>query len=287
VARRIEAVVVNYNARRHLVDCVQSLRAEGLVDILVVDNASVDGSGPALSEADPEAAFIETGANLGYGGGANRGLVEGHRELVLVCNADVTFCPGTLAVLADALDSDPRLAFVGPRLLSADGTLYPSARTFPSLVDAAGHGFLGLVAPGNRFSRSYKMLDWDHATRRDVDWVSGSCFLARRRALEEIGGFDESFFMYLEDVDLCWRAGRAGWRVAYEPGGSVVHIQGVSTDRHPYRMIRAHHRSLLRFAYRTTSGWRRLLLPVVALGLGLRTVAATAQRAAGRPRPPR
>jgi N-acetylglucosaminyl-diphospho-decaprenol L-rhamnosyltransferase len=287
IAGRVEAVVVNYNARDELVACVRSLRADGVADIIVVDNGSVDGSAAALAAADPEARFVETGANLGYGGGVNRGLAQGHRELVLVCNADVVVRPGTLAAMTAALDADPELALVGPRLVNPDETLYPSARTFPSLVDAMGHGFLGLVAPRNRFSRSYKMLDWDHGGRRAVDWVSGSCFLARRRALEDLGGFDVSFFMYLEDVDLCWRLRRAGWGVAYEPSGCVLHVQGVSTDLHPYRMILAHHRSLLRFAWRTTSGWRRFLLPVVAVGLAVRAAAAAAQRAAGRPRPPR
>jgi N-acetylglucosaminyl-diphospho-decaprenol L-rhamnosyltransferase len=278
---------VNYNARDELVACVRSLRADGVTDIIVVDNGSVDGSDDALAAADPEARLIETGANLGYGGGANRGLAQGNHELVLVCNADVVVRPGTTAALVAALDADPDLALVGPRLLNPDETLYPSARTFPSLVDAMGHGFLGLVAPRNRFTRSYKMLDWDHGGRRGVDWVSGSCFLARRRALEELGGFDVSYFMYLEDVDLCWRLGHAGWGVAYEPSACVLHVQGVSTDQHPYRMIAAHHRSLLRFAWRTTSGWRRLVLPVVAVGLAVRACAAAAQRATERPRPPR
>ena len=287
IAQRIDAVVVNYNAREELLECVRSLRADGVADITVVDNGSVDGSGASLAAADPEASFIETGANLGYGGAANRGMAQGDRELVLVCNADVVVRPGTLAALASALDVNPRLGLVGPRLINPDGTVYPSARTFPSLVDAIGHGFLGLVAPRNRFSRSYRMLDWDHAGRREVDWVSGSCFVARRRALDELDGFDESYFMYMEDVDLCWRLADKGWRVAYEPSGCVLHVQGVSTDLHPYRMIAAHHRSMLRFAWRTTSGWRRLLLPVVAVGVVLRALGAFAQRAAGRPRPSR
>lgn len=287
IAQRIDAVIVNYNARDELLRCVRSLRAEGVYDITVVDNGSVDSSRASLAEADPEARFIETGANLGYGGGANRGLAQGQRELVLVCNADVVVRPGTLAALTSTLDANPRLGLVGPRLVNPDGTLYPSARTFPSLVDSMGHGFLGLVAPRNRFSRSYKMLDWDHAAEREVDWVSGSCFLARRRVLAELGGFDTSYFMYLEDVDLCWRLRNKGWGVAYEPSGCVLHVQGVSTDQHPYRMIAAHHQSLLRFAWRTTSGWRRLLLPVVALGVALRAIGSLAQRAAGRPRPSR
>ncbi len=99
-----------------------------------------------------------------------------------------------------------------------------------------------------------------------MDWVSGACFLARRTAFEAVGGFDEAYFMYAEDVDLCWRLAGPGGRWLYVPAAEVTHLQGVSTDRHPYRMILEHHRSLLRFAGRSTTGWRRLLLPLVARG---------------------
>ena len=93
-----------------------------------------------------------------------------------------------------------------------------------------------------------------------VDWVSGACFLARRQAFDELGGFDEAYFMYAEDIDLCWRAKQAGWKVNYVPGAVVTHLQGASTDLHPYRMLVAHHRSAYRFASRTVHGWRRATL---------------------------
>jgi N-acetylglucosaminyl-diphospho-decaprenol L-rhamnosyltransferase len=174
---------------------------------------------------------------------------------------------------------------VGPRIVDADGALYPSARTFPNLVDAVGHAFLGMVWGGNRFTRRYRMLDADHDVAADVDWVSGSCFVIRRACWDAIGGFDEAYFMYAEDVDLCWRARRAGWDVAYEPTAVVVHAQGISTDRHPYRMIAEHHRALLRFAARSSSGVERLLLPLMAAGLLVRTPLAWAHRfVAGRRR---
>jgi N-acetylglucosaminyl-diphospho-decaprenol L-rhamnosyltransferase len=276
---RVAAVVVNYNAGPHLVRCVRSLLAEGVGDVVVADNASRDDSARLLAESELPARFLATGRNRGYGGGANFGMAASDSELVLVLNADVEVCPGAVPALVAALDSEADVAIVGPRVLNTDGSLYPSARSFPALGDALGHAFLGLVAPRNRWSARYKLLGWDHATRCDVDWVSGACFLARREALDGLSGFDESYFMYSEDVDLCWRAWRAGWRVAYEPAAAVVHVQGVSTDRHPYRMIVEHHRSLLRFARRTTAGWRRVLLPLVAAGLAVRAALACAQRA--------
>lgn len=275
----VAAVVVNYNAAAHLVPCVRSLLAEQIEEVVVIDNASVDDSESVLVASGLPVRFIPTGGNLGYGAGANVGIGETSSDLLLICNPDLVVEPGLLSRLTEALESDPRRAIVGPKVISPDGSLYPSARTFPALGDAIGHAFLGLVAPRNRWSSQYKMLGWDHAAPAEVDWVSGACFLARRQALEELAGFDEAYFMYSEDVDLCWRAWKAGWRVAYEPSARVVHVQGVSADRHPYRMIAEHHRSLLRFAVRTTVGWRRALLPVVAGGLGLRMVLAWVQRA--------
>ena len=281
---RLTAVVVNYNARDHLLGCLRSLRDDGVEAIVVVDNASSDGSTAAVLEADPAVVVIPTGGNLGFGAAANRGLAAARGEYAVVLNPDVLVEPGTMKVLADAADRDAALAALGPRVENLDGTLYPSARTFPDLLDSAGHAFLGFVMPENRFSRRYRMLDWDHASARTVDWVSGTCVLLRLSALGAVGGFDEGYFMYVEDVDLCWRLGRAGWRVGYEPQGRVVHTIGASSERAPYRMILAHHRSLLRFSAKTATGPRRLLLPLVGVGLAVRTVLAWLQRARrGRP----
>lgn len=280
---RVTAVIVNYNARDLLLRCIESLRREGVRDIVVADNASVDGSEEAVRRADPEVRYHQTGANLGYGAGANRGAALGddRQAHLLVLNPDTELAPGSVRALVDVLDSNPRIGIAGPRIEDPDGSLYPSVRTFPALGDAVGHAFLGLVAPRNRYTRRYRMLDWDHSEPAEVDWVSGSCFLARRRAWDEVGGFDESYFMYAEDVDLCWRIRQAGWGVAYEPSARVVHVQGASTDRHPYRMIVEHHRALLRFAARTTRGPARLLLPVMAAGLAVRTPLAWLHRYLG------
>ena len=184
-------------------------------------------------------------------------------------------------MLLEVLGADPTLAVVGPRILEPDGTRYPSARRFPSMLDAAGHAVLGDVVPNNRFTRRYRLGYLDAVDVTDVDWVSGACFLARRRALEELGGFDESYFMYAEDTDLCWRARRAGWGVAYVPDAVVTHLQGLSTARRPYFMLLAHHRSVFRFAARTERGWRRLALPAMAVLLTLRLGVMCARQALG------
>jgi N-acetylglucosaminyl-diphospho-decaprenol L-rhamnosyltransferase len=284
----VAAAIVNYNAKAHLLACIRSLRAEGIERIVVADNASRDGSEEAVRAADPEVRYHQTGANLGMGTGTNRAvshIAPDEADFVLCINPDAMVEPGAIKTMLAAFDGRDDLGIIGPRIDDSDGTLYPSARTFPTVVDAAGHAFLGLVKPDNRFTRNYRMLDWDHSAAADVDWVSGACLLIRRSCWDAIGGFDEGYFMYAEDVDLCWRARRAGWEVAYEPAARVVHAQGISTDRHPYRMIAEHHRALLKFAVRTTTGWERLLLPVMAAGLLVRTPLAWAHRAmAGRRR---
>ncbi len=285
-ATSVSVVVVNYEAGSHLLRCLAALRAEGPRELVVVDNGSSDGSMAPVRAGIPEAIVVEPGANLGYGSAANRGVRLTTAPYVFVANADLEVGPGTLATLAAVLDRDPGCAVVGPLLRTSDGDRYPSARRFPSLPDAAGHAVLGIVAPNNRFTRAYQRSDLDApgTAVRYVDWVSGACFLARRAAFDDVDGFDEAYFMYSEDVDLCWRLHRRGWRVAYAPAAEVVHAQGVSTDRHPYRMIVEHHRSLWRFARRSQQGWRRLLLPLVALGLGVRVLLAWADRRFGRHR---
>jgi N-acetylglucosaminyl-diphospho-decaprenol L-rhamnosyltransferase len=233
---------------------------------------------------------VDPGRNLGYGAASNRGVAATMSQYVLVCNPDLEVPGDAVGALVAALDDDPGRALAGPLIRTPEGGRYPSARRFPSMTDAAGHALLGLFAPDNRFTRSYQRseLDGVAAEVRTVDWVSGACFLVRRRAFEQVGGFDESYFMYAEDVDLCWRLGQAGWQVVYVPTAEVTHLQGRSTDRHPYRMILEHHRSLLRFATRTSRGWRLLLLPLVAVGVAVRTALACAARftRSSRGRPP-
>ena len=277
---QVSAIVVNFNARDHLLACARSLRAAGVDELIVVDNASSDGSLEAVTAADGAVLGMQTGANLGYGRAVNRGATRATNELLLVCNADTVVEPGAVSALSNALEHDAGLGIVGARIESPDGSVYPSPRTFPNMVDAFGHAFLGIVFPRNRFTRRYRLLDGDRSQpASDVDWVSGSCFMARRTTWDSISGFDEAYFMFAEDVDLCWRAKRAGWRVGFIPDARIMHVQGVSVSQHPYRMLVAHHRSLLRFSARSTEGWRRLLLPLVTLGLGLRLVVTCAHRA--------
>ncbi|MGO8722882.1 MAG: glycosyltransferase family 2 protein [Acidimicrobiales bacterium] len=274
ISTRVSAVVVNYNAGEVLARCLLSLRQNGISDIVVVDNGSDDGSMPFGPEpAAPR--LIRPPRNIGYGAGANLGARSVESELVFICNPDLVVEPGTIEHLATALEQRPDAAVAGPMLVEPDGSVYPSGRSFPGLLDALGHGFVGLFWRENPWTRRYRLVGEDQHKARDADWVSGAGFLVRRKAFEAVGGFDEAYFMYVEDVDLCWRLHRAGWAILYVPSGRVIHEQGLSTSRHPYRMLAAHHRSILRFAYRSTSGPDRLLLPLVTVALGARLVLAS------------
>jgi N-acetylglucosaminyl-diphospho-decaprenol L-rhamnosyltransferase len=279
-ASRVAAVVVNFESGSALTDCLRTLVSESPAEVVVVDNGSSDGSVARVPQDFPAVEVVVPGRNLGYGAAANRGAAATTAELILVCNPDLTVYPGALAALVAVLDQQPEVAVTGPLIRTPAGDRYPSARRFPSLIDAGGHALLGLFVPDNRFTRNYQRSDMATAddTPQRADWVSGSCFLVRRSAFEAVGGFDEAYFMYAEDADLCWRLAGAGWSTTYVPAAEVLHIQGVSTDHHPYRMIVEHHRSLLRFAGRSTVGWRRLLLPLVALGIGGRGLLACFRR---------
>lgn len=273
----VAAVVVNYNAGDSLLDCVKSLLAERVAEVVVVDNASSDGSADSVASAG--ARLVENGRNIGYGGAANVGARLTTSEYLVVCNPDLVVAPGAVATLVDRLASDPSLGVVGPMLRDPDGAVYPSGRDFPSLKDAVGHAFLGLVWGGNPWTRRYRHLGSDQHRPRRADWVSGSFLAARRLAFSSVGGFDESYFMYVEDVDLCWRLSRAGWATWYEPAAEVCHEQGRSASRRPYRMLVAHHRSMWRFARRSARGVDRLLLPVMGVGLVVRLLLAFGEHA--------
>jgi N-acetylglucosaminyl-diphospho-decaprenol L-rhamnosyltransferase len=269
-ASGVSAVVVNLDAGDALLRCVASLRAAGVKDVVVVDNASSDGSLARLAASDLDAVLVPTGRNLGYGRGVNAGARRASGDILLVCNADLIVDVDAVSRLAACLRDEPDVAIVGPTIREADGTRYPSARSFPDLSDAIGHAVMSLVWPDNPFTRRYRRLEETFETASDADWVSGACMAIRRIAFESVSGFDPAYFMYVEDLDLCWRMHRAGWRVLHLPEAEVTHIGGVSAARHPYRMLAAHHRSTLRFFVQSTTGRRRALIPVVAGALGLR-----------------
>jgi N-acetylglucosaminyl-diphospho-decaprenol L-rhamnosyltransferase len=279
---RWAAVVVNFEAGPLLTDCVRAVLADtsaGPVELVVVDNGSRDGSVATLRAAYPDVRVVSAPGNVGYARAANLGTAATRAPIVAVLNPDTKLQTGAAGALVDLLVGEPRIGAGGPRLRNLDGSDYPSARMFPTIADAVGHGLLGLWWPKNRFTARYRQLDADPAASRLVDWVSGAAIWLRRSALDEVGGWDERYFMYVEDTDLCWRLRHAAYDVAYEPSGVVEHVQGASASRRPYRMLLEHHRSAYRFSQVRFTGARRVLLPFAAVYFALRAAMAMGEHA--------
>jgi N-acetylglucosaminyl-diphospho-decaprenol L-rhamnosyltransferase len=274
-------VLVTYESAEDLPTCLSSLpeaAAPHELEVVVVDNASSDDSTGVARSLGVK--VIENPGNLGYGTAVNRGAAEDAAPWLLIANPDLRLQPGSLARLLATAEADATIGCVGPRLRNPDGTDYPTGRRFPSLLVGGLHALVGTVWPANPATRRYHQTDLDRSRAATVDWVSGACMLLRRSAWDEVGGFDPAYFMYFEDMDLCLRLARAGWRVVLEPRATVDHVGGGSSRSAPYRKVLNHHRSAMRFYRHRYAGDPRIaLLPVVAAGLLVRGVISVARTA--------
>ncbi|MCL1870959.1 MAG: glycosyltransferase family 2 protein [Promicromonosporaceae bacterium] len=238
-------------------------------ELVVVDNGDPTDVVRELAAAGATV-LRHPGGNVGYGTAANLGAADSAAPWVVVANPDVEWEPGSLDLLIEAGDADPLAGSLGPRILNTDGTTYPSARALPSLSVGIGHALLHTVWPGNPWSREYRQAEATvGATEpRPVGWLSGACLVLRPDAFAQVGGFDERYFMFFEDVDLGDRLGKAGWRNVYVPGAQVTHVQGVSWKHSPAPMIRAHHASAKQYLFDRWGAWWQA--PVrLAIGVGL------------------
>jgi hypothetical protein len=226
-SRCISIVIVSYNTGEYLRKCLVSLRehpTELLGEIIVVDNASEDGSAAMVESEFPEVRLVRNRSNLGYARAVNQGLREAGGEYLLVLNPDVETGAEALEKLAAFMERTPDAGLAAARLLNPDGTLQMSCRTFYTFRTVLlRRTVLGKLFPNSRPVREHLMLDWDHQSNRAVDWVTGACMMVRRKAYEAVGGMDERFFLYLEDVDWCYRMQKHGWKVYYVGQSEMVH----------------------------------------------------------------
>jgi len=274
----LAVVIVNYETGDWLARCLASIeaaRGDITADVIVIDNASRDGSADAADTTGVR--LIRNRTNRYLSPAWNQGAAEVDAPFVLFLNPDTEWFKGTLADLLDAARRHPRAGIVGPMLRNPDGTIYPSGRRFPSLANAVGHAFVSPISRDNRFTRRYEMEGWDRTTEREVDWVSGACMLFRRAAFDAMHGFDEAFPLYAEELDIATRLRDAGCRVVFTPEVEVIHAVGVSTggDRRPHRLVVMHSASLYRY-YRPhrAAGWGRGTLPLAWLALRVRAEVA-------------
>ncbi len=240
------------------------------VELVIVDNGA-DHSVPERVAREQGARLVVAGRNLGYGAAANLGARGATQPWLVVANQDIVWHGGSLDTLLDAGEAAGAGA-VGPTLLNPDGTRYPSARALPSLRLGVGHALLVRAWPRNPWTRRYQegadVTPSADGAVRTAGWLSGACLLLRREAFEAVGGFDEGYFMFFEDVDLGERLGRAGWPNVHVPAAQVTHEQGSSWKARPAPMIRAHHTSARRYLSRRYGRWYQLPLRL-ALHAGL------------------
>jgi GT2 family glycosyltransferase len=247
-APRVSVVIVSYNSRDELLRCLAAVRDQVQVphEVVVVDNQSADGSAEAVRTAHPSVKLLQNDDNLGFARANNRGFAETSAPFVLVLNSDALVQPGTVEGLLALLEEREEVGLVGPRTLNTDGSVQIS---FGPMLTPVREFFQRRLVRGVRERRRRHLERAERLSRVEHEpvWVSASCFLARREALLAVGGFDEEFFLYEEDVDLCVRLRAAGWSVLFTPQVEVVHRLGASMETARDRARLEYHRSHLRF----------------------------------------
>jgi hypothetical protein len=223
----LSIIIVNYKSADKTSACIESIKDSDLsglsFEILVVDNCSSDGGVQTIREKHNDVLIIESNRNLGMGGGNNLGIRSARGRYILVLNPDTLIRKNAIRSLCDIMEKRQNVGIAGPKLFNPDGTLQYSCLRFPKMyTPILRRTFLGIF--GKRHLDSFLMKDFDHAKTSEVDWLIGSCLLIRKGLLDSLGqAFDERFFMYFEDTDLCRRAHEAGFLVIYHPEAEAIH----------------------------------------------------------------
>lgn len=229
----VSIIILSYNTRELLRRCLRDAFAHTdslSSEIIVVDNASKDGSADAVRAECPLAQCIETGRNLGYAGGNNVGIRASRGEFVLLLNSDAFLSDGALRAMVEHLRHHPKAGVVGPRLCHEDGSLHLSCRHFPTVIrHATWATSLYRFVPIRRVREYDWLTDFAHDEPRQIEMLSGACWMLRRSMLDQIGLLNERLFLYAEEFDLCWRAAQAGWQTWFVPAGPVMHAGGKSS----------------------------------------------------------
>jgi N-acetylglucosaminyl-diphospho-decaprenol L-rhamnosyltransferase len=254
VSDELVVITVTYSPGPHLDRFLATLShaTDRPVTVIMADNGSTDRAPEDAVARYPNVRLLRTGDNLGYGTAVNRAVEEylrdgeAYSDFFVVANPDVQWGPRSIDILLEAAARWPRAGSLGPLIRDPDGSVYPSARHLPSLIRGGMHAVVGPVWRSNPWTAAYRQVTLA-PSERPVGWLSGSCLLLRRAAFDEVKGFDERYFMYMEDVDLGDRLGRAGWQNVYVPSAEILHDKGHATGRDPARNLAAHHTSTYTF----------------------------------------
>jgi len=237
----LSILIVNWNAKEYLKDCLNSIYTgvkNIAFEIIVVDNLSSDNSREMIKKEFVNVILIENNINNGYGKANNQAIQVSNGQYILVLNPDTIIYPGSLEILTGYLETHPEVGAVGPKIRNSDGSIqYECARHMPTpLTELFSMSTLDKRFPKSKIFGRYLMSYWDHNDLRKVDLLSGACMMLRKRVFDEIGKFDESFFMYAEEPDLFMRIKKAGWEIHYLPSAEIKHLWGKSAKQIPIEM---------------------------------------------------
>jgi GT2 family glycosyltransferase len=279
----LSIVVVSYNSRHYLKKCIDSIvkflpkTYKGRTELVIVDNNSDDGSVVLIDDFCACHSFIRSiynNKNRGFAYANNQAISSSLADFFFLLNSDTEVYEDSLKNVFDYIKNrsfSDKTGITGPRIINSDGSIQNSCRKFPTLLNAAAHNILSLIKPDNKFSKEYKMADVDKSRSFETDWVSGSAMLIANNALARTGLFDEKYFMYVEDVDLCYRMWKAGFKVIYYPKIEVLHHIGKSGNNNPVKVQKLMQKSALRFFIKVNKkSWKIILIPLVLIILGLR-----------------
>lgn len=245
----LSIVIVNFETPDYTLECVRSIYKNSpqcTFEVIVIDNGSEDGSLEAIRREAPEVVCIETGANVGFSQANNLGINNARGSYILLLNSDTKILDNSIDKMLEYLMANPNVGAMGPRQLHGNGKLQLSWGSFPTLISEAFRKVLHYRLSLNDLKiRDY--LEEKYAGSTNVDWVSGSCFMARKESLVEAGLLDGRFFMYFEDIDLCRRIKDAGWKIHYNSDITLIHYGGVSAKKNMLRVLVEYRRSQIYF----------------------------------------
>ncbi|MFH0891184.1 MAG: glycosyltransferase family 2 protein [Candidatus Falkowbacteria bacterium] len=258
----ISIIILHYKNTAKTAKCLDSIKNSDLgalaYETIVVDNGSGDDIAAILKDRYPEAILISSEKNLGMGGGNNLGIRKARGEFLCVLNDDIVLKKDSLMILYRQTRADDKIGLAAPKLINSDGTFQPSGFRFPSLATPVlRRTFLGRYF--KKYLDGYVAGEADSGALRECDWIMGSCLFIRKSVLDKVGGFDERFFMYFEDTDLCRRIWHAGFKVLYYPEAAVIHEHSRYSAQKPWyiapftdRLAREHIKSFIKYTWK----WR-------------------------------
>jgi GT2 family glycosyltransferase len=247
----LSIIIVNWNTQDILRDCLRSIYEQGGeidLEVIVIDNASTDGSVEMVKKDFPQVTLIENSQNRGFAAANNQGIDISKGRYVLLLNSDTVVLDNAIAKTVAFADSHPKAAIVGCRVLNPDQTLQPTCFMFPSILNMLlSSSYLYKLFPRSKFFGREQMTWWDRNDIKEVDVVTGCFMLIRQKAIQQVGTMDEQFFMYGEETDWCYRFKQAGWKILFTPCAEIIHLGGQSAQKRATTMVVQLRKSILQF----------------------------------------